>query len=327
MARVFLPRASRVPTIATAARTNATSAGIGETIRRMPSPDASPVQPVPPRISPFADRLAHHAALVASTRQGYATTPHAHDCDMLFVPLAGRFDVVDPQGDALQSSPGHFVWFAAGAAHATSAQTLHQTHLAVYVDSEFWNMALHAHRIEKPAQGLRAGSGALNQLSHRLLEIANLPSAREEPSLAHVAHCGALVMEAARLMANPLLHPDVRGVPGQVLAALLAGDIEADLAAPLPLEAFARRHRISRRQVERIFRATFGQSPLEFQQRLRLARARHLLQTTGESVLSVAQQVGWASGAYLTRMLGKAWATTAGELRAQGKPAPPSRIS
>jgi len=52
-----------------------------------------------------------------------------------------------------------------------------------------------------------------------------------------------------------------------------------------------------------------------------LERARHLLQSTDESVLSVAQQVGWASGAYLTRMLGKAWATTAGELRARRPPA------
>src|SRR5690606_37782114 len=102
-----------------------------------------------------------------------------------------------------------------------------------------------------------------------------------------------------------------RGAPAEVIAALLASDIEADLAAPLPLDAFAQRHRLSRRQVERIFRAAFDQSPPEFQQRLRLARARHLLQATDDSVLSVAQQVGWASGAYLTRLLGKAWATTA----------------
>jgi len=291
----------------------------------MPSPDARPA----PRISSFSDRLAHKAALVANTRQGYATTTHAHDCDMLFVPLAGRFDVVDPRGDALQSSPGHFLWFAAGAAHATSAQTLRQTHLAVYVDSEFWDMALRAHGIAKPAQGLRAGSGALNLLSQRLLEIAHarpgVPrAAGPDASLAHVAHCGALVMEAARLMANPLLHPDGRGAPAEVIAALLASDIEADLAALLPLDAFAQRHRLSRRQVERIFRAAFDQSPLEFQQRLRLARARHLLQATDDSVLSVAQQVGWASGAYLTRMLGKAWATTAVALRAEGRRAPPS---
>ncbi len=282
----------------------------------MPSPDA----PRGPRISAFSDRLAHKATPVASTLDGYATTPHAHDCDMLFVPLAGRFDVIDPRGDALQSSPGHFLWFAAGAAHATSAMTLRQTHLAVYVDSAFWDTALRAHGIAKPAQGLRAGSGALNLLSHRLLEMAGAPTS-PAPSMAHVAHCGALVMEAARLMANPLVHPDGRGTPGAVIAALLASDIEAELAAALPLEAFAARHRLSRRQVERLFRAAYGLSPLEFQQQRRLERARHLLQSTDESVLSVAQQVGWASGAYLTRMLGKAWATTAGELRARRPPA------
>jgi transcriptional regulator GlxA family with amidase domain len=268
------------------------------------------------RISPFIDRLARKATMVANAREGYATSTHAHDCDMLFVPLAGRFDIVDAQGDALQSSPGHFLWFAAGAAHATSAQTLRQTHLAVYVDSEFWEMALRAQGVHAPAQGMRAGSAALTALSQQMLSLAQAGEAEERV----IAHCGALIMEAARLTAHPLVQPNDRGAPAQVLAALLADDIEADLARPLSLDAFAQRHRLSRRQVERIFKSAFGASPLEFQQRKRLERARHLLETTDDSVLSVAQQVGWESGSYLTRMLGKAWATTAMQIRACAPP-------
>jgi AraC-like DNA-binding protein len=304
--------AGGVRRIATSARTKAASAHFGDNAP-MPPKDAQPGL----RISPFIDRLAHKATMVANAHEGYATSTHAHDCDMLFVPLAGRFDIVDAQGDALQSSPGHFLWFAAGAAHATSAQTLRQTHLAVYVDSEFWEMALRAQGVHKPAQGMRAGSVALNALSQEMLSLVRAGEGEDRV----VAHCGALIMEAARLTAHPLAQPNDRGTPARILAALLADDIEADLARPLSLDAFAQRHRISRRQVERIFKSAFDASPLEFQQRKRLERARHLLESTDDSVLSVAQQVGWESGSYLSRMLGKAWAATAAQIRA----AAPSR--
>ncbi|WP_339090405.1 hypothetical protein [Variovorax paradoxus] len=52
----------------------------------------------------------------------------------------------------------------------------------------------------------------------------------------------------------------------------------ANVARPLSLDAFAARHRLSRKQV------------------------------------------GWASGSYLSRMLGRAWAATAAQIRASAQP-------
>ncbi|HEY9026474.1 MAG TPA: helix-turn-helix transcriptional regulator, partial [Burkholderiaceae bacterium] len=84
------------------------------------------------------------------------------------------------------------------------------------------------------------------------------------------------------------------------------------------LEAFAEQHRVSRRQVERVFRAKYGVSPLAYLQRRRLERAEFLLRSTRDSVLSIALQVGWESGSYLSRMLEKTWAKTATQIRASG---------
>lgn len=266
----------------------------------------------PPPMSLFAEGTARRATMVASAREGYATTLHAHDCDMLFVPVAGRFDVIGAQGETMQPAPGDFVWFAAGAAHATAAQTLRQTHVAVYIDPDFWSTALRAQGVQQPLQGMRSGSAALAMLSQKMLEVARSGPGIDSDNGA--VYCGALIMEAARLSANPLLQE--RRTPARMVAQSLAEAIAADLSQSLSLDAFAARHRLSRRQVERSFRAEFGMSPLAFQQIQRADRARYLLATTSDSVLSVAQQVGWESGSYLARVLQKTWALTAAEIRA-----------
>lgn len=266
--------------------------------------------PSTPRQSLFVERLSHHATMVASTRDRYATDTHVHDCDMLFVPLAGRFSVGDARGEAQRLGPGHFVWFAAGSAHSTTTLTAGQTHVAVYVDPALWATALQAQGVSGPPQGMRAGSTALRALSQRMFESAKTGTGE------NYALCGALVMEAARLSGNPLSGGDPSSA--LLVAELLAEAIESDLAEPLALEAFAQQHRLSRRQVERIFRAKYGVSPLAYLQRRRLERAAYLLAHTRESVLSIALQVGWESGSYLSRMLEKTWAKTATQIRASG---------
>lgn len=262
------------------------------------------------RVSPFREQLRHGSTLVANHRQGYAASPHTHDCDMLFVPMQGRFEIVDGWERSLQSSPGDFLWLAADAAHATSAQTFRQTHLAIYVDPELWSAVLEAQAIVRPSQGLRTGSAALGSLSRRLLDIAV-----HGRKIDTTAWCGAVVMEAARLCSHPVRNTEPH--PSRHVASLLADHIETDLEQPLALDAFARTQRLSRRQVERYFRLQYGHSPLEFQQSKRLLRAKYLLENTRESVLCIAQQVGWESGSYLARIMRKSFGLSASELRAR----------
>jgi AraC family transcriptional regulator len=58
-----------------------------------------------------------------------------------------------------------------------------------------------------------------------------------------------------------------------------------------------------------------GTSPLAFQRVKRAERARFLLETSADSVLSVAQQVGWESASYLSRVLGREWKLSASQVR------------
>lgn len=67
-----------------------------------------------------------------------------------------------------------------------------------------------------------------------------------------------------------------------------------DLLAHVPL---------SRRTLERRFRATLGRSPLEEIQRVRLAEAKRLLSTTDLSVELIARQVGCGSATWLGKLM------------------------
>ena len=269
------------------------------------------------RLSAFGERLCRGTAVVADRRQGYAATPHTHDCDMLFLPASGRFDVLDAAERILPAEPGTFIWFAAGTAHATAARTSRQMHLALYVDHDLWSTALRAQGASGAEQGLRPASTALVALVQTVVEMS-----WRQPERDVTAYCGALVMEAARLCATRAQQPRLR--LSQELAVLLIDRIEQSLGETLALDDFARRQRISRRQLERLFREHAGCSPLEYQQRKRLERARSLLVDTQESVLDIALQVGWESASHLGRMVKRQWGVTATELRTAGSRRRPS---
>jgi AraC family carnitine catabolism transcriptional activator len=64
--------------------------------------------------------------------------------------------------------------------------------------------------------------------------------------------------------------------------------MEASVEEPLASEALAALGGISRRQLERLFRAHLGDTPTGYYLKLRLSRARHLLEQTEMSVLQVA---------------------------------------
>lgn len=246
--------------------------------------------------------------MVVDGRQQYTATVHTHDCDMLFVPVSGRFEFVDEIDRHLHTAPGSFIWFSADTPHATVAQTIRQTHVAIYVQPDLWATALKAQGVGLPEQGVRAGNGALNALTQRALALPN------EPGCEPAAYCGAIIMEAARLCANPVL----RDAPlsSQYVATFLADQIVRELGSPLAIDAFAHRHLLSRRQVERLFRQETGVSPLAFQQFKRAERARYLLEHSDDSVLSISQQVGWESGSYCIRMMKQFWAMTPSQIRA-----------
>ncbi|MBL8329736.1 MAG: helix-turn-helix domain-containing protein [Rubrivivax sp.] len=89
-----------------------------------------------------------------------------------------------------------------------------------------------------------------------------------------------------------------RGVSAKVNEAVAL--MEANLEEPLPTEEIARLVGVSRRQLERLFKQHLDDMPSRHYTELRLARARRLLQHSGQSILQIALACGFASGSHFS---------------------------
>lgn len=76
--------------------------------------------------------------------------------------------------------------------------------------------------------------------------------------------------------------------------------MEANLQEPLPTHEIARLVGVSRRQLERLFKQHLDDMPSRHYAELRLARARRLLQHSGQSILQIALACGFASGSHFS---------------------------
>lgn len=77
--------------------------------------------------------------------------------------------------------------------------------------------------------------------------------------------------------------------------------IEQNIEKPIDLDELALDVGITRRHLERLFRTFLKQSPGVFRQRLRLDKARHLLQQTDLSILQISIACGFESPSYFGR--------------------------
>lgn len=73
------------------------------------------------------------------------------------------------------------------------------------------------------------------------------------------------------------------------------------LADDLSVGALAGRMHLSERQLSRVFAAELGASPADYVERLRVERARSMLETDGDSLESVASRCGFASAEVMRR--------------------------
>jgi transcriptional regulator GlxA family with amidase domain len=83
--------------------------------------------------------------------------------------------------------------------------------------------------------------------------------------------------------------------------------IRRDFTEPLRVDTLAERAAMSVSAFHRHFKAVTALSPLQFQKRIRLLRARSLFVTGGMSVTSVALEVGYASPTQFSREYARAF--------------------
>ena len=100
---------------------------------------------------------------------------------------------------------------------------------------------------------------------------------------------------------------------GLVRAAMLR--IERNLAFAEPLTTLAAALRVSVRHLERRFLADVGLSPRDYRQRLRLARARWMIEHSGRTITAIGHECGFDDSAYFSRAFRKQFGLSPSALR------------
>ncbi len=93
--------------------------------------------------------------------------------------------------------------------------------------------------------------------------------------------------------------------------------LEARQPDPVALDALCSEYGLSVYTLNRLFKKWLGQSPRSWQRRLRLNEAAILLGRTDQSVLSIAQAVGYDSQQSFCRAFGREWSANPTQFRQQ----------
>ncbi len=151
------------------------------------------------------------------------------------------------------------------------------------------------------------GAGAID-LAGWIVE-RHLGPARAQKAL-HI-----LVVDRVRPPSSPQpLPPNIADVGNEkVRRAILL--IEQNLSEPLEVSELARRVNLSQRQLERLFQAELGLSPLVFARRLRLNHSLWLLTNTRRKVTEIAQSCGFNDASHFSRMFRSEYGCTPLEAR------------
>lgn len=91
--------------------------------------------------------------------------------------------------------------------------------------------------------------------------------------------------------------------------------MEANIEEPLSTDEIAQLVRISRRQLERLFKQYLGSLPSRYYLELRLQRARQLLLDTNHSIVQVGLMCGFSSGSHFSTAFGALFGNTPREER------------
>jgi transcriptional regulator GlxA family with amidase domain len=97
--------------------------------------------------------------------------------------------------------------------------------------------------------------------------------------------------------------------------------LEQQLHTSQPIDALCDSLGIGRRQLERRFRRDIGLSPAEYRQRLRMERARWLLQNTDLEITAVGFECGYQDSTHFARVIRQALGASPSQVRADGKAA------
>lgn len=105
-----------------------------------------------------------------------------------------------------------------------------------------------------------------------------------------------------------------------------AAHIESHLTSPVRIDELAAIVRLSRSYFSRAFKASFGQSPLQFMQDRRIAHAQQAMLDTDNPLCDIALACGFADQAHLSRMFRRVVGQTPNGWR-RARQAPPASMA
>ncbi|WP_347402478.1 GlxA family transcriptional regulator [Corallococcus macrosporus] len=159
----------------------------------------------------------------------------------------------------------------------------------------FPQVTVRADRMVVESEGVLTAGSAFAHADLMLALVARVAS----PSLAHLV-ARYLVLDERASQARYMVMEHLR-VSDPALSAV-ERFVAANLGRQLSLDELAHAAATSTRTLARRVQAGLGMTPLEFVQRVRMAHASHLLETTRESVEEVSARVGYADAAAFRRV-------------------------
>ncbi len=139
------------------------------------------------------------------------------------------------------------------------------------------------------------GISSLDMMLHIVFEHHGADVARD---ICQLAIIGSVRHRSERQRLPLSLAQDIKNRAMKAAIELM----EENIAETLPLNIIADRIGISRRQMERQFQSNTGCTPRVFYQKLRVQRAKSLLEQTGMPVIDVAVACGFASSSHFAKV-------------------------
>lgn len=148
-----------------------------------------------------------------------------------------------------------------------------------------------------------------------LVEELEHPGPLHRPRVIHMT--AQLVLELARLISLP---EDERQRGDADRFSKLLAELDQTCTEPWTLDEMAMRLQLRRTRFSELFHHYTGDTPLHYLARLRVERARRLLQTTRQNITEIAFECGFASSQHFARVFLQFTGVTASAYRQHGPP-------
>ena len=150
--------------------------------------------------------------------------------------------------------------------------------------------------------------------STSLMKIgADLPSDIYAAKKDFACALGIAVIE--ELLARQKMQQTTADIPRQVT--LVRRYIEEHLGSPITMQSLSRVSNMSPQHLNRLYKAAYGENPLDYLWRLRVRRGSYLLCHTGMRISQIAFQTGFKTPNHFSRLIKQRYGVSPRQLRSQ----------